>query len=237
MESSDDDLDESALDFETDQLPSLDDSNTSSGSSASSIKVIVGDDGDTDMEMVDSQPRERFSSPQPWQRQRSNDMLSPPRVSHLLDTHQRIGNDRMPTPIYGHFSNNDFNMETTGSGAGPSMSLSPLIREEEETHWWRGRRLPSPVDNADEHMTSVGQADGMMGRLNVNNVDNIDPARPFMSVLNGTSLWRPVIDQQNGRSGDESGAPRAGRLTMGYRADCDKCVRRVPGHYSHIVRE
>lgn len=25
------------------------------------------------------------------------------------------------------------------------------------------------------------------------------------------------------------------RLSMGYRADCDKCVRRVPGHYSHVV--
>lgn len=25
-------------------------------------------------------------------------------------------------------------------------------------------------------------------------------------------------------------------FSMGYRADCDKCRRRVPGHYSHIIR-
>ncbi|KAK2808574.1 hypothetical protein FQN50_004606 [Emmonsiellopsis sp. PD_5] len=25
-------------------------------------------------------------------------------------------------------------------------------------------------------------------------------------------------------------------IAMGYRADCDKCQRRVPGHYSHIIR-
>jgi hypothetical protein len=25
-------------------------------------------------------------------------------------------------------------------------------------------------------------------------------------------------------------------IAMGFRADCDKCQRRVPGHYSHIVR-
>ena len=236
VESSDDDLDESILEFETDQLPPLDDSNGSSGSSASSIKVIVGDDGDADMEMGDSRPRLQFSSPQPWQRQRSNDMLSPPRLPHLLDTTHRVGNERIPTPIYGHFSSNDVNMGTAG-GTGPSMSLSPLIREEEESHWWRGRRLPSPVEHVDEHMSSVSQADGMMGRLNVNNLNNIDAVQPHSSVLNGTSLWPPVIEQQTGRFASEAGAHRAGRLTMGFRADCDKCARRVPGHYSHIVRD
>lgn len=30
---------------------------------------------------------------------------------------------------------------------------------------------------------------------------------------------------------------RGTRVTMGYRADCDKCVKRVPGHYSHIATE
>lgn len=32
--------------------------------------------------------------------------------------------------------------------------------------------------------------------------------------------------------------PRKGKtmLSMGYRADCDKCRRKVPGHYSHLIR-
>ena len=32
--------------------------------------------------------------------------------------------------------------------------------------------------------------------------------------------------------------PHAGKmvLAMGYRADCDKCRARVPGHYNHIIQ-
>lgn len=38
---------------------------------------------------------------------------------------------------------------------------------------------------------------------------------------------------------DESAAVRrlggGWKVTMGYRADCAKCLQRVPGHYSHVV--
>lgn len=30
---------------------------------------------------------------------------------------------------------------------------------------------------------------------------------------------------------------RNARLHMGFRADCEKCQQRVPGHYSHIIWE
>jgi hypothetical protein len=121
VESSDDDIASNDLNFDPSQLPPLD-SNISSDSSTSSIKVLVGDDGD--MEMADSQPRD-FSSPQPWQRQRSNDMLVPPNIPHLLDTQHRQGNERLPTPIYGHFNENDVNMDMTGASARSSTMLSP----------------------------------------------------------------------------------------------------------------
>src|SRR2546429_7941940 len=98
VQSSDDDIPSNDLNFEPGPLPPLDDSNTSSESTTSSFKVAIGVDGD--MEMADSQPRE-FSSPRPWQRQRSNDVLVPPYVPYLLDTHRRQSPDRLPTPIYG----------------------------------------------------------------------------------------------------------------------------------------
>ncbi|OJD21048.1 hypothetical protein ACJ73_07615 [Blastomyces percursus] len=36
--------------------------------------------------------------------------------------------------------------------------------------------------------------------------------------------------------GDKANRPPKVSIAMGYRADCDKCQRRVPGHYSHIIR-
>src|SRR4051794_36992014 len=80
VESSDDDIASTDLNFEPSPLPQLDDSNTSSDSTRSSVKVAIGYDGD--MEMADSQPRD-FSFPRPWQRHRSNDMLAPPNLPYL----------------------------------------------------------------------------------------------------------------------------------------------------------
>ena len=231
VESSDDDVASSDLNFEPGRPPQLDDSNSSSDSSTS-IKVVVGDDGD--MEMADSQPRD-FSSPQPWQRQRSNDMLAPLNLPLLLDTQDRQSSQRLATPIWGHFSDSDLNMDTNGVGARPSTTLSPFIREEEDATWWRGRRLPSPADTFDEIMTPISQAVGMMGRLHVDtagghNVSQNDT--PFPALLNQE---HSVLEGQSERFRGELDAPRSRRLTMGFRADCGKCIQRVPGHYSHIV--
>ena len=234
VESSDDDIASTDLSLEAGRLPPLDDTNTSSDSSTSSIKVVVGDDGD--MEMADSQPRQ-FSSPQPWQRQRSNDMLVPPNLPYLLDTRRSQGSERLPTPIYGHFNDSDVNMDMNGLGARSSTVLSPLIREEEEAPWWRGHRLPSPVDNFDGLMAPLSQADGMMDRINVNTAGSNDLSRDDTSFPALPNQGHSVLEGQSESFGGEPDAPRSRRLTMGFRADCDKCIQRVPGHYSHIVYE
>ena len=232
VESSDDDIASNDLNFEPSPLPQLDDSKTSSDSSHSSIKVVVGDDGD--MEMADSQPRD-FLSPRPWQRQRSNDMLAPPNIPHLLETQPRQAHERLPTPIYGHFNDSDINMDMNGAGGRPFTLLSPLIREEEEPSWWRGHRLPSPVDTFDELMTPASQADGIMGGLYGHTAGSNDASRnetPFPALSNP---GHSILEWQSENFRGELDPPRSRRLTMGFRADCDKCVRRVPGHYSHIV--
>ena len=98
--------------------------------------------------------------------------------------------------------------------------LSPSIREEENEEGqdpWAvlsGRSAGSSNSALDdEPMTPVGEADGMMVRLNVGSA-------------NGSEV--DVASRGRGRQ------PRSGRLAMGYRADCEKCRQRVPGHYSHI---
>lgn len=42
-----------------------------------------------------------------------------------------------------------------------------------------------------------------------------------------------VAQHQHNRNVGNAG--RTARLHMGYRTDCEKCVARVPGHYSHII--
>lgn len=38
------------------------------------------------------------------------------------------------------------------------------------------------------------------------------------------------------RSGNNNQRPQKLTIAMGFRADCEKCQQRVPGHYSHIIR-
>lgn len=38
-----------------------------------------------------------------------------------------------------------------------------------------------------------------------------------------------------GHTRNQSSTGRTARLHMGFRADCEKCIARVPGHYSHIL--
>ncbi|KAJ9651605.1 hypothetical protein H2198_009108 [Neophaeococcomyces mojaviensis] len=51
--------------------------------------------------------------------------------------------------------------------------------------------------------------------------------------MNMISEQRLQQQQQHNRNMSNGG--RTARLHMGYRADCEKCIARVPGHYSHII--
>ena len=187
------------------------------------------------MDMADAQPRQMLSSTHLLQRRsRSNDMLAPPQFPHLLHSQAHPNGGRVATPIYGHFISPDVNLIASNHGPVSSALLSPLIHEEDESDWWRRRWLPSPNDDLDEPNTAMGGADGMIDTLNINPL-----------VLDGTTtsqipITRPecglAIFQRRTQPDGRNDGHRSIRLTMGYRADCEKCVHRVPGHYSHIVR-
>ncbi|KAK4058911.1 hypothetical protein OIO90_000357 [Microbotryomycetes sp. JL221] len=58
------------------------------------------------------------------------------------------------------------------------------------------------------------------------------------SSLHGRSLHQRTADTS--MSTDTSSPPRAKqgwKVTFGYRSDCQKCIDRIPGHYSHVVME
>ena len=190
------------------------DLSSSQTSKTSSMSVGVGDD--LDFDMADSQPR----SPLLWQ---SRSILPPPQPQTSLSLPLNPSGGRIPTPIYGHFTN-DVGMDI--SGANTPATAVPTIREEDE--WWRRRDLPSPASDQDSSMISpMGEADGMMGRLNVGSGPGIrSPTSRSSNAVNPMFLHRT----------ESQGTERSSRLLMGYRAECEKCRQKVPGHYSHIMR-
>lgn len=198
-------------------------------------------------------------------RMRSNDLSfsSRPIQLHFSTNSEQPGANggRIPTPIYGHFASTDVNMDTSEASLNSFLHpaarlqlrhshniLSPMISEdgESEADWWRRRQLPSPVGSPvtmQQMDTDDLTSPDMMDALSFDNVQTLDtemvhPATPSPPLScssrtgsrNGHAMFQRPSDTR-------SEATRRGKLVMGFRADCDKCLKRVVGHYSHIVWE
>lgn len=115
------------------------------------------------------------------------------------------------------------------------VNSSPQQRWEMENKR-RRRRLPSPISEDDDSIlqsptTITGT---MFGRMDVGRVEHDEENR---DTVDGTKagegkakggLWKK----------EEARGSGFGKTTfsMGYRADCEKCRMKVPGHYSHVLR-
>ena len=119
------------------------------------------------------------------------------------------------------------------------------------------RRLPSPISEGDDALLSpMNGAGQMMERLGVGGqtmpieltsdahveVDVRGAAAELMDIEGEDQL---SDRQRRGRSrsrradGKDSVADERGiapSLYMGYRASCERCRARVPGHYMHILK-
>lgn len=91
---------------------------------------------------------------------------------------------RVPTPIYGHFTSTDVNMDTSEAAMSNFIHpaarfqlgrthniLSPMMSEdgESEADWWHRRRLPSPADSPVASQQMDVDVDGHPG-----NADDMD---------------------------------------------------------------
>lgn len=179
------------------------------------------DEVDMDMDMAD---QHLMPSPPSFEQQ-DTAMLSPtsprtllaPQVDSL-GLNEATSTGRIPTPIYGHFqqptpenSPNSF-LETS------SPSTLQSDKDIEYDQYLRSRRLPSPISEDEamdfpppSAMTTAEQDLPQQKRLRT-------PAR----------LAQPLPGQ----------APKPGKVmfSMGFRADCEMCRNRVPGHSNHIFR-
>ena len=171
--------------------------------------------------------------------------------------HPDANGGRIPTPIYGHFTSTDVNMDTSEAALNSFIHpaarfqlrhchnvLSPMMSEdsESEADWWLRRRLPSPAESptmSQRMETDDLTSPGMMDALSFDNVRNHDSGMdeetnpsPPLSYTSKGSKGHAMFERRSDPGPD---APRKGKLLMGFRADCEKCQKRVPGHDSHIV--
>ncbi|KAL4788248.1 hypothetical protein BJX76DRAFT_201984 [Aspergillus varians] len=131
-------------------------------------------------------------------------------------------------------------ISVSDSTVSPSLSVEltgdPL--------WWRCPRLPSPVsDNGDGVSVTKDMSDDSEMVYDMLPLQSL----PSLSSVNSSSMEAEAADmrqrlssldlpsQANAKPTSALRPPKKQGFSMGYRADCDKCRRRVPGHYSHII--
>ena len=198
---------------------------------------------DSDMDMTDSLS---LVSPRQWsQMPRTPSPQASPCTMEFEQVESKqiqsnLTGGRLPTPIYGHFQQS---VDAKGEmGANPQTHASRLQQEAEYENCVRRRRLPTPIDE-DESMECSSTMSGEMRDLHLGGhsrrggVDyTYHPSQIFGSTKNNT-LFQSISDTL-ASSADCSAVlpPRKLSFSMGPRANCELCIRRVPGHSNHIIR-
>ena len=226
VESSDDDDDGISEDYESivPDTPAEVSSSDLTSARQPSIQVSIEDH---DMDLDDTTPSWQESSPK-----RSDGlMLAPIRPP----SHSSDNTGRLPTPIYGHFNANL---------SQPSLyPMAPSI----ESDWTRRGRLPSPVYDEDEPMSpAMGEAMDTLKLSTPTSIPSSSAFEPQHDRGHAGLFERPRGLTRSGSGRARGGAISAGagegggktsRLFVGFKSDCEKCQMRVPGHYSHIIRD
>ncbi len=145
---------------------------------------------------------------------------------------------RLPTPIYGHFQRSiDAKMDM---GGNPESHASRLQQEIDNENYIRRRRLPTPIDE-DEAMESSGMSGDLMG-LHLNGhsrrggVDYTYHPTQILGSSENNFSYQSNSDIFSSSAGYAALSPRKLSFSMGPRANCELCIRRVPGHSNHIIR-
>lgn len=180
-------------------------------------------DDDSDTDMGDCQPR---NSPAP------SDSLTASFANVTYGSSQEsqhiFSGGRIPTPRWGHFRSIDTSIDMIDA---PPSTGNPSATQLEPGYIHRQRRrLPSPISE-DESMvfpanaiSPSGMTEEIMYRLDMR-LDN-SCSTEYIQRTASQLAEEPASIQIRGKA----------KLSMGYRADCEKCRARVPGHYNHVIR-
>ena len=146
---------------------------------------------------------------------------------------------RLPTPIYGHFQRSiDAKMEM---GRSPDNYTSRLQQEIDYKNYVHRRRLPTPIDE-DEAMETTSAMSGDMMDLHLHGhrrrggVDYTYHSSQILGSSENDYIYQSHPDTLLSSTSYNAPAPRKLSFSMGPRANCELCIRRVPGHSNHIFR-
>lgn len=124
-----------------------------------------------------------------------------------------------------------------------TVSPSHSVQLTGDTLWWRCPRLLSPVsDNGDGIPGAKDSSNDseMVYDTSLESPSSLGPGNSFAMDAEAADMRQRLSSldlpgQANTKPNGHLKPPKKPGFSMGYRADCDKCRSRVPGHYSHII--
>ena len=159
--------------------------------------------------------------------------------SEPKQTQTNVPGGRLPTPIYGHFQRS---IDTKTDMAGnPESHVSRLQQEIDYENYVRRRRLPTPIDE-DEAMDNSSAMSGDLMHMHLsghNRRGGVDYTYHPSQILGSSDhnlTYQSTSDAFPVSTSCTGPPPRKLSFSMGPRANCELCIRRVPGHSNHIIR-
>jgi hypothetical protein len=144
--------------------------------------------------------------------------------SFQTDPSTSISN-RIPTPIHTTFRVRDIRAEKAHRHHDPDFADDEaLIRTRQ------GRRLPSPISEGETSPSVIVEGLEDMQMEVEHEMERDTPTKK------GHSRSKHSLRDWSGCGSDysKSSGPKRS-FSMGYKADCEKCRNKMPGHFSHIV--
>ena len=216
-------------------------------------------DKDTDLAMDDTEfppwsLDEHSAQPNYWQPATQNPVGMPPHAALPQVPRLSENSTRIPTPIYGHFNivSNDTLMTTPTSYSIPEPSKSRFDHDTQHDLFHRRRRLPSPISEDEDMASPTSTTHTLLRKLDMsatpstahfpsdgdtNMMTPLSPA-PDASLESGwRNTRRGAVDVDRGLSAlkIKEGGKRKVLFSMGFKADCEKCRQRIPGHWNHVT--
>lgn len=105
-----------------------------------------------------------------------------------------------------------------------------------DTAWWYRQRLPSPISEDEGSFTKSTKASSDDAEMAFSSPQPVSPpSYDAPTHMNESPMVYPERIRQPIYLSPSRPTKKVS-FSMGYRADCDKCRNKIPGHYSHIVR-
>ncbi|EAW11821.1 uncharacterized protein ACLA_005770 [Aspergillus clavatus NRRL 1] len=180
-------------------------------------------------------------------------------ITHTWPGSGKNNGSFQPSPISNHFRINQFLSFTEQPN---TLSTYKKLQDQENQREdpafrkdllssWSDQRFPSPISennnvmtcdkfpNSDIEMTSSASrsassalfASQVGPKLQHDPNSYQGPPQQDLLSINALGQGQQLISRPNTPS-----RKKKVTLSMGFRADCDKCLHKVPGHYSHIIR-